>query len=384
VRSYDAVVIGAGIVGSSVALGLARTGLSRVLVCEQGQPPGLGATAYSGAILREHHTCGCDTALAVRGVRFFREWGQEVGGDCGYRQTGFAVLVGPEFLDHLTKNVAAVNDAGGTSVILSAGELAALHPGLLVPPDVLVGYEPYGGYVDPSLATTSLLRAASRHGATVFEGVRVTGVLIVGEHVVGVDTSVGAISSEVVVLCGGAWTKLLLDGLSIDLPLQPRRIGIARALTGLAPRALPACIDDTLGTYFRPVDDGSVFFGVRLDPWSDCPAAPAPVDPIEAGVAARRLAVRIPALDAASLDGNRVGVDAYTPDNRPAIGWMARAGLYVCTGFSGGGIKVAPAVGDLVAQEIVHGCRRDLLEAYRPGRFSTCDLIESEFPYAHM
>ena len=142
--------------------------------------------------------------LAVAGVRVFRDWALEVGGDCGYRRTGFAVLVEPRYADHLAKNVAAVNEAGGTSTVLDAAELAALHPGLRVPGDVVVGYEPDGGYADPLLATASLLSAAVRLGATVSEGVRVTGIRTVGGRVTGVDTSLGPVDAPVVVLCGGA------------------------------------------------------------------------------------------------------------------------------------------------------------------------------------
>jgi sarcosine oxidase subunit beta len=92
----------------------------------------------------------------------------------------------------------------------------------------------------------------------------------------------------------------------------------------------------------------------------------------------------VPALAGVRLAGSRVGFDGYTPDKRPAIGWHGPVGLYACTGFSGGGIKVAPAVADLVAEEIISGSPVAALAPYRPGRFAAGDLIESEFPYGHL
>jgi glycine/D-amino acid oxidase-like deaminating enzyme len=358
--------------------------MSRVLVCEQGRPPGLGATTRSGALLRQHHTSRADINLAVAGLRMFQNWADEVGGDCGYRRTGFAVVVGREHADHLAKNVAAVNEAGGTSNVLTDKELSTLHPALRVPPDAAVGYEPDGGYADPVLATGSLLDAAARRGVTVAEGIKVTGIRTMGSRVTGVATTLGIVEAGVVVLCGGAWTPALTEPLGLVLPVQARRIGIARAAAGFASGALPIGIDDMLHTYFRPVEDGSVYFGVPLDPDAEVGAEPVPVTGKEARAAAARLVLRIRALAVAPLIGTRVGVDAYTPDRRPAIGWAGAEGLYLCTGFSGGGVKVAPAVGKLAAGEIAGGDRMALLEPYRPQRFETGELIESEFPYGHM
>lgn len=384
-RAYDVVVVGGGIVGASVGFFLARAGRGDVLICERGRPPGLGATTRSGALLRQHHTAACDTRLAVRGLAIFRDWAKEVDqdGDCGYRRTGFAMLVRERHARRLGRNVRTVNEAGGSSRLLTAAELAAAHPALRLPQDIAVAYEPDGGYADPILATLSLMDAAGRLGVSVAEGVQVFEVSTAGGRVSGVRTSLGEISARSVVLCSGGQTALLTRELGVHVPVTVRRVGVARAEPGLPAGALPICIDDTLGTYFRPVDPGGVLFGVPLNPaaWSDLEPAPVRLD--EAREAMRRLATRVPALTAAELAGARVGVDAYTPDRRPAIGPLGPAGLWVCTGFSGGGVKLAPAVGELLAGEIVTGEPGPLLEPYRPQRFARGELIESESSYDH-
>ncbi|MGH3934299.1 MAG: NAD(P)/FAD-dependent oxidoreductase [Pseudonocardiaceae bacterium] len=381
---YEVVVVGGGIVGAATAFHLARRGAGRVLVCEQGMPPGRGATTRSGGLIRQNHTARCDIELAVRGTRVFQHWSEHVGPEPVYTRTGFAVLVDVRYADHLAKNVAAVNEVGGASSVIEPDTLTELHPGLRVPPDVVVGYEPDGGYADPAAAALSLLAAAGRHGAVVAEGVRVLGLARTGDRLTGVRTSLGVIGADRVVLCAGAWTGPMLADVGIELPLVARRIGVARAWIGAAPGDLPICIDDTFGTYFRPADGGALYFGVPLDPAVDPGTEPEPMTEQAASQAAARLAQRVPGLRAGRLVAARVGVDGYSPDRRPVIGAAGPEGLYLCTAFSGGGVKVAPVVGELVAEELLTATESELLSAYRPQRFAAGELIESEFPYVHM
>jgi sarcosine oxidase subunit beta len=379
--SRDAVIVGAGIVGAAVAYGLARFGASAAVVAEQALPPGRGATSRSGGVLRQNHTAACDIELAVRGTRYYHDWAELVGGDSGYRRTGFAMLVAEKYTDHLTHNLAAVNAAGGAAVLLDAKDLVERHPDLQVPPEIAVGYEPDGGYADPVRATLSLLAAAGRLGVDTAEGLPVAELLVSGGRVTGVRTNLGTISAEVVVVCAGAWSASLVRGVGVDVPAQPRRIGIARAGLAAGRGTLPAAIDDTLGSYFRPAPDGGLYFGVPLDPEVDPDREPAAMLAAEADASRSRLAARLPALETSPVVATRVGFDLYTPDKRPAIGPVGPEGLYLCTGFSGGGVKLAPAVGELVAAEITTGSESPVLASYRPQRFAAGQLIESEFPY---
>lgn len=379
----DAVVVGGGVVGASVAYHLAKAGAGDVLVCEQGRQPGLGATSQSGGLLRQHHTARCDIRLAVRGVLAFADWGETVGGDCGRRRTGFALLVDERYGDELSKNVAAINEAGGASEIMPPDELTSRHPGLRPPPHALVAYEHDGGYADPVLATGTLLARARDLGVRYGEGIEVRAVGA-AERVVGVDTNIGRIWTPLVVLAAGAWSATLAAGVGVDLPITPRRIGLAQASTRLAAADLPVCIDDTTGVYFRPDDSGDLLFGVPSDPVVGAGNRPAALAQEEIEAARSAAAERVPRLAAAAVVGSRAGLDGYTPDGRPAIGAAGPPGLYLCAGFSGGGFKIAPTVGELVAAEIVGGLPEELLVPYRPERFAAGTLIESENPYARI
>jgi glycine/D-amino acid oxidase-like deaminating enzyme len=121
-----------------------------------------------------------------------------------------------------------------------------------------------------------------------------------------------------------------------------------------------------------------------LNPAVSLDEQPAPVDPAELDLARKTLSVRIPEVFHAEITGARAGFDGYLPDKRPAIGPYGPEGLYLCTGFSGGGVKVMPAVSAAVAAELADDEVSSLLEPYRPGRFAAGKPIESSDPYEHM
>src|SRR6266568_2424545 len=102
-QSYDAIVIGAGVIGASIAFHLARGDL-RVAIVER-HTVCSGNTRKSGAIVRMHYTNDPEARLALASLPYFQNWADYVGGDCGFRQTGFALLVGPENVERLKRNV---------------------------------------------------------------------------------------------------------------------------------------------------------------------------------------------------------------------------------------------------------------------------------------
>jgi glycine/D-amino acid oxidase-like deaminating enzyme len=393
----DVVIVGGGMAGAAMAHSLARLGIGRVVLLEQGRVASQGATSRSGGLLRLHHTARCDTDLAARSLPVFAQWGDAVGGDCGYRRTGFVMLVGEEHSERLRTNQAAATAAtGATSMeILTLDELRLLYPGLSTDGIGAVAYEPEGGYADPAAATLTLAAAARRLGARIHEGVRVRKVLERHGAVTGVETSLGRVEAPLVVLAGGAWGAAPASHLGVEIPVVPRRIGLGQvAVTGVgipgSASAVPTCIDDTTGSYFRPDGQDMLFFGVPSDPDMELGRDPQPLTSREVDAAVANVGRRIPAVTTAPLTGSRSGFDGYTPDKRPVIGPAGPEGLYLAFGFSGGGFKLAPAVAELAAEEITEsGARigrspRELLEPYRPQRFLLGRPVVPEAPYDHM
>jgi sarcosine oxidase subunit beta len=394
----DAVVVGGGVIGVAIAHSLARAGgLGRIVLYDQGRVAVQGATSRSGGLLRLHHTARCDTHLAARSLPVFEQWDDVVGGDCGYRRTGFVMLVGEAHAERLRANAEASVDAAGAGSVelLDTAELASLYPRLSTDGVAAAAYEPAGGYADPVAAALSLLAAARRLGVEVSEGIRVDRIVERHGTVAGVETSVGRIEAPLVVLAGGAWGSAPAAHLGVQIPVTPRRIGIAqKRLPGAgvpgSGTQLPTCIDDTTGIYFRPDGEDRFFFGVASNPDMELGRDVEPLTAAEVTAAAAAVGRRIPAAATAPLTGARSGFDGYTPDKRPVVGPAGPEGLYLALGFSGGGFKLAPAVAELAAVEITEGgaaagkSAQELLEPFRPHRFLSGTPVVPEAAYDHM
>ena len=382
----DIVVVGAGVIGASIAVQLARRGRRRVIVCEQNRHAGHAATAQSGGILRVHHTADCDVELAVRSLPVFQAFRQIYGSGCGYVPAGFALLVGPAQVEALEHNLSTVQAAGGKVEVLTGGELTARFPGLAPNGIAAAAFEPDGGFADPALAARAMLTAAVSAGAEVLDGVSVEGLLAHDDEIAGVRTNLGDIAGSSVVIAAGSWSSAIARTVDVDLPITPRWIGLGFSRAPVpAGYDVPACIDDTLGTYFRPADAPGLYFGTAVDDRAaglGSPAGRVRREPID--TALRDLLIRVPGLADGQIRGSRLGVDGYSPDRRPVIGPVGPDGLYLATGMSGGGFKIAPAVGELVATELLTGRAQPALAPYRWQRFSAGEPVAPQHPYQWM
>ena len=384
----DVVVVGGGVIGSSIAHALAAGGTGDVLLVEQGTPGAQGATARSGGLLRMHHTFEGDVRLAVASHRTYAAWEDEVGGECGFRRTGFAMVVGPEHAERLRANADAVAAHSYETHVVGPEELEELQPSWSAEGVGAAAWEPESGYADPVRTTRALVERGRERGLRVLEGTRAEGLVRSNGRVGGVRTSRGEVAAGTVVLAGGAWSAPLLAELGVDVPVETVHIGTCLVEGARLPEEPASCtaIDDTTGTYFRPDGGRCLLAGVptgrsRLDP----DVEPPPLAPGELEESRSRLGRRIPALEDGRVVGTTSGFDGYTPDKHPLIGPVEGVeGAYLAVGFSGGGFKVAPAVGEAVAAEIVGGERRAELEPFRPERFARGRPVEPSHPYTHM
>jgi sarcosine oxidase subunit beta len=123
----DAIVIGGGINGGAVAWNLARLGLTNLVVLEA-QAIAYGASSRGAGIIRTHYKDPDETKLAILSLDIFRNWKDEIGGDCGYEPSGFLWLVGPQDKSELEATVDANRHLGAASEVLSAEDVARLQP----------------------------------------------------------------------------------------------------------------------------------------------------------------------------------------------------------------------------------------------------------------
>ena len=381
--TVDIAVIGGGVVGAGIAYHLATAGASVALVEQEG-PVSRSATWNSAGQIRLHHSDLADARLAALAFDTFENWADVIGGDVGFRRTGFAFLVGEQHTGLLDDNVKLLARLGVDTTVLSPAEFATAHPGLNLQDVAVVAYEPRSGYADPARAARTLTDRAREHGAVVLKGAGGGRLRHSGGRVVGVDVGPTAVSAGEVVLAAGAWSGEVLarSGLPLVLPLRTRRVGLVTAdgTDLLARPSLPMVIDDLTGTYFRPHLDDLVLFGVPLDSWDPAPEdANKPPEREREATARALIDRRLPGLAGAVRRTAVAAADGYTPDRRALIGPSSQVpGLYLATGFNGGGFKVAPSVGAAVAAELTGAGGRPELAPYRPDRFAAGRPVPAE------
>ena len=351
------IVIGAGVVGCSLAFHLARAG-ARVRVFDKG---GIcaGMSARSGALVRMHYTFAPEAELAWKSHHYFRNWSEIVGGRCGFVETGFAVVVDERNAPRLRANVAMLQRIGVDTEVVTAAELRQREPNAFVDDVALAAFEPQSGYADPVATTESLAAAAKRHGADFSTNTPVARIANRGGRATGVVDGAGRLhEADAVCVVAGPWTDALLAPLGVKIGIKSERAQIAFFKR---PPQLKHCIyiDTIAGSYFRPHGDDLTLAG--LGGWK--PEAEANPDDFRESndddfIAAvrKRLAQRIPAMADAPYSRGHAGIYDVSPDARAVMGAVPGVdALFVAAGFSGTGFKTAPAVGASMAELILTG-----------------------------
>ena len=356
-RSADAVVVGGGVHGASVAYHLARRGARRVVLVER-KFLASGPTGRSSALVRRFYAMDFLTRTANLSATVFQQWAEEIGGgDPGFRQVGILWLAGPDRAEHLRANVGRAQELGVNVVALAPSEVQRLVPAMAVEDVALGAYEPESGYADAAMTTNALATRARELGATIVQYVPVETILTAGDKVTGVRTAAGEISAPAVVICAGLWAGRLLEPLGIEAPVAPTRHQMCffRRPPDLDPH--PGILDRPQATYMRPETGNLTIHGlVAYDEVVDPDHYNEGADPGEVLRNAELIAHRFPAMEHGLSMGGYSGVYDNTPDHQPVLGAVPEyAGLHVDFGWSGHGFKHAPAVGDIVAQVVLDG-----------------------------
>ncbi len=389
--TYDALVVGGGILGCSTAWHLARRGL-RVGVIEREAAVGLGSTARSTAIIRQRYSHPAAMALALEGLRTWERWRELVPADtdgkrAALRQVGVLFLL-PEGEPSTRSILDGMRSVGIHGELLDRAALIARFPALrFADGEAVEGlFEPEGGFVDdPSRATADVARAAAAAGVTFHLGralAEVTTVWRAGAlEVRGVTLRDGvAIASPVVVNCSGphsGWVNLVARA-PLALATAPLRQmvvdGRAPALA-TAPGRLPVIADLLLGYYLRPdaacMRIGAVWPQDETDYLTHPDAREPAVPPawIESRVATARR--RIPGLSIESASAMTGIYDVTVQDWYPIVDRTDVRGYFVAIGTSGAWFKAGPVIGRLAA---------DMVTASLEGRDTDRDPLEVTLP----
>lgn len=383
-HTADILILGAGVMGASIAFHLARRQAGKVMVVDKGGVAH-GGSGRSSALVRMHYSLPQEVQLAVTSLAMFRNWPDVVGRPGDFRRTGFIRIVPEGEIERLCANVAMQRSLGVNTKVLTAAELREVAPGWRFDDVTAAAYEPDSGYGDGAGVASDFLSRAREMDVAYRSGTRVTALRVAGSRVVGVDTDAGPIDAPVVVMATGPWSRPLLAHVGFDLPVEPEfhEVAILRNPKAL-PHSGPACIDSILAVYFRSEIGGLTlvgsFYGKRgVDP-DEYPQAASEVALL---ALAEGVARRIPSLEDASLARGITGVYDMSPDARPMLGQVPGvAGLHVVAGFSGMGFKISPAVGLVMSELLLDGKGQTVdITCFRPGRFAEERPIRAEFEY---
>jgi sarcosine oxidase, subunit beta len=379
-QTADVIIIGGGIVGSSIAYHLTEAGCRNVLVIEREAHQGKGSTGKSMGGVRAQFTTPVNIQMSLYSIPFYGSFDERLDHPAGYRPQGYLfVATRPAHLQYLEKNQQLQKSLGLKQVrMLSAAEIIAMVPQLRSN-DILGGsFCPTDGFVDPYSAMTGFSKRAVENGATVWKSTEVTGILKNGNRISGMATTRGEVHAPVVVNAAGAWAAQIANMAGVDLPVTPlRRMLIpSEPFDGLS-HEIPMVIDMTNGFHFRPESRG--FLLAWNDP-EETPGFKFDFEPEFIEKVLTRAADRVPCFENLAVNPKRAWAGLYemSPDHHGIIGeFDDLPGFYAANGFSGHGVMHAPATGKIVADLITSGRTKvvDNVSVLSPSRFKSGELL---------
>ncbi|NJN18588.1 MAG: FAD-binding oxidoreductase [Oscillochloris sp.] len=369
----EVVVIGAGVMGASVAYHLALRGCRDVLILEQAASEVSGSTARSAAGVRHQFSTSVNIQLSRYSIAKLHSFDEEVGGHAELQQVGYLFLLDNQAdWEQYQRNVALQRELGVRVELLSPEEAATIVPGMNY--DDLLGatFGPDDGYCDPYGIAMGYLRAAQRMGARIRRKAAVTGFILESGNVRGVLVGDEPIACANVVNCAGPWAGEVAALAGLDVPVRPyRRIVYMTTPFAQIPGPTPLTIDVGSGFYLRK-EGASILMG-KSNP-QEPSSYNVTVDWDWLDVVLEDGLRRFPILESAGLAESQCWAGLYeiTPDNNPILGRHPDlAGYLDASGFSGHGIMHSPATGLLIAEEILDGRAHTIdIDELRITRFS--------------
>ncbi len=361
----DVVIVGGGIVGSSIAYHLTAAGCRNVAVLERESHAGKGSTGKSMGGVRAQFATPLNIRMSLYSIPFFQSFEEATGHPSGYRGHGYLfVATNERHLEYLRDNVARQLAEGVKAVqLLSREDVSRIAPEIRVDDVVGGSFCPTDGFVDPYSVMSGFMARAEECGAELVCGCAVTGIELDAQGVCGVRTRQGDISTRTLVNAAGAWAGQVAGLAGVAVPVEPlRRMLVPTEPFNKVSSNSPMVVDMGSGFHYRPEGRG------LLLAWNDpkeTPGFKTEFDPAFIERILRRGTRRLPCLAQAEVNPRRAWAGLYemTPDHHPILGAVDGVpGLYLANGFSGHGVMHSPATGRILADLILKG-HSDLVDA---------------------
>ncbi|MGB8581042.1 MAG: FAD-dependent oxidoreductase [Candidatus Sulfotelmatobacter sp.] len=364
-QTADVVIIGGGIVGSSVAYHLTANGCGNVLVIERESAQGKGSTGKSMGGVRAQFSTPVSIQMSLYSIPFYASFEDRLGYPCDYRPQGYLFCAtSDKQMAYLRANFSQQVSMGLKNVRLVAGdEIRKLFPQLRADDIIGGSFCSSDGFVDPYSAMNGFIACACERGATVWKNTAVTGIASDGAGIASVQTSRGPVVTRKVVNCAGAWAAEVAKLAGMELPVEPlRRMLVPSEPFDEFPHTAPMIVDMSNGFHFRPEARGFLLA------WNDPEETPGFKTDFDVSFVEKiltRAADRVPCFANLPVNPKRAWAGLYemTPDHHPILGEAPTLpGLFLANGFSGHGVMHAPATGKILSDLILTG-RTDLIDA---------------------
>jgi glycine cleavage system aminomethyltransferase T/glycine/D-amino acid oxidase-like deaminating enzyme len=365
-RRARVVVIGGGVIGTSVAYHLGHLGVTDVVLLERDQLTSGTTWHAAGLMVTFGSTSETSTEMRKYTRDLYARLEAETGLATGLKQCGFVqVTTDPDRLEEY-RRVSAFNRFCGVDVHeVSPAEIAKMWP-LARVDDILGGfYVADDGRANPVDVTMSLAKGARRQGVKIFEGVPATGLIVKNKAVAGVRTAYGDIEADVVVNCAGMWARQIGEAAGVSIPLQAAEhyYLITEPFEGMH-GDLPVLEDPSSYGYFREEGAGLMIglFEAVCAPWKVEGIPPnfsfgeLPPDWDRMGPYLEKAMARIPISAEVGVKKFFCGPESFTPDLQPVVGEAPEVKNYfVAAGLNSIGILTGGGIGRAMAQWIVDG-----------------------------
>lgn len=380
-HNADVVIIGGGIVGSSIAYQLTTAGCRNVLVIERESAQGKGSTGKSMGGVRAQFATPANIQMSLYSIPFYAEFEETLGHPSGYKPQGYMfVATSPSHLAYLQANFERQKKLGlKTAQLVDAAYISRMLPQLRSD-DILGGsFCSTDGFVDPYSAMTGFMAKAIEQGATLWKNTQVTGISVDQRGIAGVATAKGEVSTRTVVNAAGAWAAQVAKLAGLELPVEPlRRMLVPSEPFNEFPHSSPMVIDMSTGFHFRP--EGRGF----LMAWNDPEETTGFKTDFENSFVEKILTLaadRVPVFENLPVNPKRAWAGLYemTPDHHAILGPVSGTpGFFLANGFSGHGVMHAPATGKIVCDLILKG-KTDIVDDVTVlgfERFAKGELLE--------
>ena len=383
----DIIIIGGGVIGTSIAYQLSKGGKSVTLLEKADHARGASGSSDQ-LVLMQSKKPGVHLSLALESLKMYKTLEEELGSPIHFRQKGGLILIENESEMEIMKGFVEKQRKTGLDVsIISLDQINKLQPGIAQ--DIIgATYSPMDAEVDPIALNIAFARAAKREGAEIVLGTKVTDVKIENGRVVGVETPKGDFYAPIVINAAGVWAPSICEKIGVEAPIKPRRGQIcitdevdyfidmpilsakymmAKHNPDLLKGAPEAVVKLGVGLALSQSPKGNIMFGATREFIGHDKSVT-----YEGLREVVKNAVRyFPQLKDMSIIRTMGGLRPYTPDGLPLIGWTDKIeGFFMAAGHEGDGIALAPVTGKVVSDIILKGETFVDMSGFNPNRFN--------------